>query len=261
MSKLLKTAVATIAAVPVVAFAPLAHAVGNGQIEQGDIYRVKNVTTNGSFADNITAACGDTVQFRVVIHNGGPETLTNVKVAATLNGASSTSHGSQVSLSADNNLHGATVTDTAGVNTASATTASYVSGSTQLLNASQNVLKNLPDGILSGGVNVGSIGPLTPDTEEVQFQVKVSCPAPKPQTFTATATATASASASAKAKAEVKCTSPTVTPVTPPASPTPAPQTPSEIPNTGAGDVLGIFAGASATGAAAHQAVRRFRRK
>jgi hypothetical protein len=77
----------------------------------------------------------------------------------------------------------------------------------------------------------------------------------------AQAQANAQASANAKAKAEVKCTSPTVTPVTPPASPTPAPQTPSEIPNTGAGDVLGIFAGASATGAAAHQAVRRFRRK
>src|SRR5512146_2060589 len=76
-----------------------------GQIEQGDIYRVKNITTNSSFADNITAACGNTVQFRVRIHNGGPATLTNVRVAATLNGASSTSHGSQVSLTADNNLH------------------------------------------------------------------------------------------------------------------------------------------------------------
>jgi LPXTG-motif cell wall-anchored protein len=32
------------------------------------------------------------------------------------------------------------------------------------------------------------------------------------------------------------------------------------LPNTGAGSVLGAFAGASSAGAAAHMAVRRFRR-
>jgi uncharacterized repeat protein (TIGR01451 family) len=178
---------AAVSVLPVfVALTPLASATGYGQIEQGDIYRVKDVTTNSAFADNISVACGDTVAFRVRIHNGGPETLTNIKVSATLNGASSTSHGSQVSLSADNNLHNMKVTANAGANTAQATTATYVSGSTQLLNYSttpggESVLKNLPDGILSGGINIGSIGPLTADTEEVQFQAKVSCPTPPPQ--------------------------------------------------------------------------------
>jgi hypothetical protein len=42
---------------------------------------------------------------------------------------------------------------------------------------------------------------------------------------------------------------------------TPAPTKASTLPNTGAGDVLGIFAGASAAGTAAHAVVtRRFRR-
>src|SRR6185312_14728078 len=129
------TLAAAIAVVPVLAISGSAFATTEnpGQIEQGNIYRVKNITTSGSFAENITAKCGDTVEFRVRIHNGGPATLTNVKVAATLNEASSTSHGSQVSLSADNNLHDMVVTANAGVNTDKATTATYVSGSTQLL--------------------------------------------------------------------------------------------------------------------------------
>lgn len=221
----------TIAAVlPVLALTGSAYAGngGPGQIGQGDIYRAKNVTNNTAFADNINAICGDTVEFRVRIHNGGPETLTNVKVAATLDqAASTTSHGSQVSLSADNNLHGAVVTANAGVNTDKATTATYVSGSTQLLDYSttpgnENVLKNLPDGILSSGVNIGSIGPLTTDTEEVQFQAKLSCPTP-----------------------------PVTPPVTPPSTPpaTPGQPTPTALVNTGPGSVAAIFAAATAVGA------------
>ncbi len=216
----LSTLAAGLAIIPVLVFSGSAFATNQnpGQIEQGDIYRVKNITTNSSFADNITATCGDTVEYRVRIHNGGPATLTNVNVAATLNGASSTSHGSQVSLTADNNLHNATVTANSGVNTSAATTASYVSGSTQLLNYSttpggESVLRNLPDGILSNGVNIGNIGPLTTDTEEVQFQAKLSCPTPpKP-------------------------------PVTPPATPgTPgAPAAPTALVNTGPGSDAAIF--------------------
>lgn len=219
---------AGLAVVPVLAVSGSAFATTQnpGQIEQGNIYRAKNLTANGSFAQNITAKCGDTVQFRVRIHNGGPATLTNVKVAATLDKASSTSHGSQVSLSADNNLHNMVVTANAGVNTDEATTASYVSGSTQLLDYSttpggESVLKNLPDGILSGGVNIGSIGPLTSDTEEVQFQAKLNCPTPpKP-------------------------------PVTPPATPqTPgSPAAPTTLVNTGPGSAIAAFVAATIAGA------------
>lgn len=216
-----------LAAVSTVAIPSIAMASGYGQIEQGDIYRVKDVTTNGAFADNISAACGDTVAFRVLIHNTGPETLTNVKVSATLNGASSTSHGSQVSLSADNNIDNMVVKANAGVNTSATTTADYVAGSTQLLNYSatpggESVIRNLPDGILNGGINIGSIEPLTSATEEVQFEAKLNCSTP---------------------------------PVTPPTTP-PA----KTLPNTGAGDVLGIFTGASSLGAAGHYVVSRRKR-
>jgi len=222
------TLAAAVAVVPVLAISGSAFATTEnpGQIEQGNIYRVKNITTSGSFAENITAKCGDTVEFRVRIHNGGPATLTNVKVAATLNEASSTSHGSKVSLSADNNLHDMVVTANAGVNTDEATTATYVSGSTQLLNYGESVLKNLPDGILKGGVNIGDLGPLTSDTEEVQFQAKLNCPTPKPPVTPPTTTTTT--------------TTPTSTPTT--------------LVNTGPGSAIAAFVAATIAGAIGYRA-------
>jgi uncharacterized repeat protein (TIGR01451 family) len=311
---------AAVAVLPVFAVTASAYAAGTGQIEQGDIYRVKDVTTNSAFADTITAACNDTVQFRVRIHNTGPNALTNVKVAATLNGASSTSHGSQVSLSADNNLDNEVVTASAGVNTSNNTTASFVSGSTQLLNNSGSVLKNLPDGILSGGLNIGSVGPLTTDTEVVQFQAKLTCETPPQVSFACTeldvtnidrthfdftakgsvqnATITGYTFTTKNANGNVidtfnNTTSSTtsgvyhfnqetgtytvsvqlntdhgnnsndncvkqITVAAIPTTPTMPPTT--TLPNTGAGDVLGIFSGVSAFGAAGHYVTRRFRR-
>ena len=46
---------------------------------------------------------------------------------------------------------------------------------------------------------------------------------------------------------------------TPTPTPTPTPQA-TTLPNTGAGDVVGIFAGASAAGTAAHAVITRRRR-
>ena len=311
---------AALAVLPVFAFSQVAYATGTGQIEQGDIYRVKNITNNGAFADTITAACNDTVQFRVRIHNTGPNTLTNVKVSATLNGTNSTSHGSQISLSADNNLDNMVVTANAGVNTNQATTATFVSGSTQLLNNSGSVLKNLPDGILSGGLNIGSVGPLTSDTEVVQFNANLSCPTPptvslacveldvknldrthydftakgsvqnanitgytfsvkdadskvvdtnsvstsatsavyhfnqEAGTYTVSATLNTDHGSNTNSncvKQITVATPPTTPPTTPPAK---------TLPNTGAGDVLGIFTGASAAGGIGHYFVARRKR-
>ena len=323
MTRFTKLAVA-LAAVSTVAFPSVAMASGYGQIGQGDIYHVKDATTNSAFADTITAACSDTVTFRVRIHNGGPETITNVKVSATLNGASSTSHGSQVSLTADNNIDNMTVTANAGVNTAQASTATFVNGSTQLLNYSttpgnEAVLRNLPDGILSGGINVGSIGPLTSDTEYVQFQAKLACPPVTPPTvslacvqldvtnidrthydFTAkgsvsNATITGYTFTTKDANSKVVGTNTVSTSATSAVyhfnqetgtytvsaqlntdhgnatsdscvkqvtvSAVPQVQsTATTLPNTGAGDVVGIFAGASAAGTAAHAIVTRRRK-
>ncbi len=176
------TLAAGLVAIPILAFAAPALAdVSNGQIMQGDIYRVKNVTSNGSFADNITAACGDTVAFRVRVQNLGPNTINNVKVAATLDSGTSTSHSSQVSLTADNVYNNGPVTAQAGLTTSQASTINYVNGSTELLDTNGNKLNNLPDGVVSAsGINIGSIGPLTSTAEEVQFEAQINCPTTPP---------------------------------------------------------------------------------
>lgn len=259
MTKFSKIA-AGLAVVPVVAFAVPAFADGaTGQIEQGDIYRAKNMTTGSAFADNITATCGDTVAFRVRIHNGGPETLTNVKVKATLVTAAGTSHGSTVTLTADNNQDGKTVTANAGVTTAATTTAVYVAGSTQLLDYSttpggESVIKNLPDGVLTDGVNIGSVGPTTPQTEEVQFQAKLNCETPPPTPTTIQVcelstkkivTINESDYNTAKYSKDLsKCekTPPTTTTTT-------TPTTPAELPHTGTGSTVAIVAAAIAAAA------------
>jgi hypothetical protein len=105
----------------------------------------------------------------------------------------------------------------------------YENGTAKLYNANGGVIKTLPDTIASSGVNVGGLNGST--TEFVNFRAKVNCPTPTP----------------------------TPTP-TPKPQTTPAPQSPTALPNTGAGDVLGVFTGASAAGAAAHAVARRVRR-
>jgi hypothetical protein len=112
------------------------------------------------------------------------------------------------------------------VNLSSAQTVTYENGSTTLYNENGTVIKTLPDTITTSGVDIGALNGST--TEFVNYKAKVSCPS-KP--------------------------TPTPTPITPVT-------TPKALPNTGAGDVLGIFAGATAAGSAAHMAItaRRNRR-
>lgn len=251
MSKFSKVA-AGLAVVPMLALSAPAFAdTVYGQIEGGDIYHVQNVTANGELADSTNAACGDTVLFRVVVHNVGPGDLTNVKVAATLPGDSATSHASQVSLSADNALDNAVVTATASVKTSSTTTVSYVSGSTKLLDVNNAQLKALPDGITNGGVNIGTVGATTPQTEKVSFEAKVNCPSTPPKQIQVCELATKKIvtinekdfNSSKYSKDLSKCSE------TPPTSTTPqTPTTPAVLPNTGTGNVIGVVAGVVAAG-------------
>lgn len=195
-----------------------------GQIEGGNIYRVKNVTKNSAFADPASATCGETVQFRVRIHNPGPGEISNVKVAATLPAAEATSHSSTVTVSASDAPD--VITDTAGVNLDKAGKLSYVAGSTELLDPSGAKLQGLGDGIVGGGVTLSDpIGVSTQQFRSVQFSAKVDCPE-KPV-----------------------CTQ-NCTPVTPPKTPTPSTPavTPSAIPSTGPEALLGGLTGVSALG-------------
>ena len=216
MSKV-KSLVAAVLVVPIIT-ASTAAAAPAGQVEGGDIYRVRNVTKNTAFTDPAAAVCGETVQFRVRIHNPGPDALTNVNVKATLTNQVATSHSSQVTITAEN-ANPATTTDTAGVNLDKAASLKYVAGSAELLDANQSKLNNVSDSLVNGnGVNIGTVGVSTEQKRSVQFSATVECP-----------------------------TTP-VTPTTPA-----APATPKSLPKTGPAEVVATVAGVSILGAVAHR--------
>jgi uncharacterized repeat protein (TIGR01451 family) len=235
MSKLLKVSAAALLVVPVLAVANTVSAVtGGGQIEGGDIYRAKNVTKGSDFVDPASADAGDTLLYKVRIHNPGEQCITNTTVKASLPTGANQKNVSTVTVHADN-VTTNNISDTATVNLSSAQKVSFVPGSVQLLDANGAVLNSVSDSVVTGanGANIGQVCVSVNNKRFVQFQAKVEKPAATP--------------------------TPSPTP-TPTPTPAPAGKTPEVLPNTGAGDVLGAFAGASAAGAAAHAAVRRFRR-
>lgn len=209
--------VAATAVLPVVAFAGVAHADVQSSIEGGDIYRVKNITKNTDFADPASADACDVLQYKVRIHNPGPNaTLKDVTVQAVF-GTAATTHNVSTATVRASNASPSSTTDTATVNLSTSQTLSYVNGTTQLLDANGNVISILPDTITGAGVNIGSVGVSLANKRYVQFEEKVSCPTTPP-------------------------------PVTPPTT-TPSAKV---IPNTGAGDVAELFVGTSAFGAIGH---------
>jgi uncharacterized repeat protein (TIGR01451 family) len=215
---LVKKAAATALALPLLVTG-ISMAAPAGQIEGGDIYRVRIASSNasGGFTDPLTANCNDTVQFRVRIHNTGPDALTGVRVQATLDSSTGTSHSSTVTVSAAN-ANPTSVTDTAGVNLSSAGSLSYVSGTTELLDPNGATISTLGDGIVTTGVDVpNGVGVSIEQQREVQFQAKVNCP--------------------------------TTPPVTPPSTPKPpVTPAPTKLVNTGPGDVAAVAGGATFLG-------------
>lgn len=220
MTRFYKIASGLLAAA-VLAFSSPVLAASEGQIETGNIYRIKNITKQTSFVDPANADACNVLMYRVEIHNPGPSGLTNVNVKATLPSAGANSHVSTATISAVN-ADPTSVTDTATLNLSSVQNISYVSGSTQLLDHNGNATQTLADGITQGGISIGNVGVSIGEQRYVQFQVKVNCPeTPKPV-------------------------------------PTPTPKPPvTQLPNTGAGSIVGLFAGVSATAGTLHYIVSR----
>lgn len=205
--------VASILAVPLVVLGTHASAIGEGQIERGDIYYSKNLTSGSAFGDPTAANKCESLLYKVRMHNPGASTVTNVRVSVNLPSSASTHNVSTATITA-NNAFPATVSDTATVNLSTAQTISYRGGSTELLNASNVVISSLPDGITAGGVNIGSVGVSINEIRFVQFKADIGCPnIPKP---------------------------PVTPPTTPPTTTTTTP--PTQLVNTGPGSDAAIFA-------------------
>lgn len=178
MSRFTKLAMAGLLAVPVLAFVGTAHAQtgGDPQIERGDIYRVKNTTASGDFVDTTSAGPGDSLTYKVRIHNPGEECLTNVVVRFVLPTAVANKNISTVTVKADE-VTTNFVSDTATVNLSSAQAISFVSGSVQLLDSNGTVISTLSNSAVNGsGVNIGKVCVSINEKRFVQFQAKVSKP-------------------------------------------------------------------------------------
>jgi hypothetical protein len=200
-----------------------AFAVGTGQINGGDIYRIKDLTQNTAFANPATANACDTLQYRARLFNPGSGDLSNVMAEVSLSNEVGTSNTSTIqftSTNADPVMTSAQAT----VNLTSAQSISYVKGTAQLLDSDTNFVKSLPDSItqMRSGVNIGNL--TASQLEFIQFQAKVNCPPVTP---------------------------PVTPPTTPPATTTPMtpkPPAPTALVNTGPGSDAAIFAVATIAG-------------
>jgi hypothetical protein len=156
-----------------------AVAANEGQIASGDIYRVRNVTTNGAFGDPINADKCQELQYKIRLHNPGPGIVHSVTVKVNLPAAAATSNVSTATIRAAD-ADPSSVSDTATVNLASAQSISYEGGTTQLLDSNNNPISGLPDGITQGGINIGNVGVSLNEIRFVQFKAKTSCPETPP---------------------------------------------------------------------------------
>lgn len=160
---------AALAVAPLLAFVSPVFADSPGQLQNSEnFYKVKNVTKGGDYAKSVSATCGDTLKYSIMVANGEFGVLSNVTVKTTLAGSTSVSA---------TNAAGQT-TSTSGSVSVNVTKGNlvYVTGSTQNLAENGSQIKTLADGITTAGVNKGSLMGST--AEFVQFQAKVDCPTP-----------------------------------------------------------------------------------
>jgi len=148
-----------------------------GQIDSGTgVYVVKNSTQSGSYGASASATCNDTLQFSIRLHNSGYGTLNDINVATTLPANGGTSNMTATYTGGVVNEANSSVSLSVG----SGGSLSYVSGSSELYDGNDNLIKDLGDGITGSGVNVGSLYGST--VEFVNYKAKVTCATPTPPT-------------------------------------------------------------------------------
>ena len=186
-----------------------------GQLSNGaSNYKVRNVTTNGAYSQNITAACGDTVKYSITLSNSDFGLLRNLTVKANM-------ASGLISASATNaNNQTTAVSGSATVNTNKGSLV-YVPGSTVRITSDNSATTALANGITASGVNAGNLNGST--AIFVQFQATVDCP-----------------------ETPVTPQEPE-TPVTPETPATPV--TPTELPKTGSENVVAVVAAVLAAAA------------
>lgn len=167
----------SIAGVAVIAIATLftpqaAFANSPGQLSNAATnYEVRNVTTNGTYAQSASATCDQTVKYSVLLANSDFGLLKNLTVKANLSTGDINASATNVSSETTS------VSGKATVNVAKGTLV-YVPGSTVRITADGKTTTPVADGITAGGANVGDL--IGSTQTFVQFQAKVSCPTTPP---------------------------------------------------------------------------------
>lgn len=236
--KKLASVAAGLAVIPALAFAAPVLADSPGQLSNGATnYKVRNVTTNGAYAQSISAVCNDTVKYSVTVANSDYGMLNDVTVKANL-------ASGNITVSAQNAAGGTTsVSGSAKVTVPSGSSLNYVNGSTVRISSDSSSTTKLADGVTGNGVNAGDLNGST--YVFVQFQAKVNC-APKTVkvcdlTTNKVVTINEDQFDSAKhSKDLTKCQTP-----------------PSELPHTGAGQTIAMFGVATVVAATAHRLFSR----
>ena len=161
---------AALAILPVlgVLFSTPVFADSPGQLSNGPgNYKVRNVTKNGAYAQSVAATCNETVKYSITLSNSDFGLLRNLTVKADMASGNITASATNANDQTTSVSGDAKVTVDKG-------TLSYVPGSTVRITSDGATSTALADGITAGGVNAGNLNGST--AIFVQFQAKVNCP-------------------------------------------------------------------------------------
>lgn len=212
-------------------------------------YDARDISSS-TYLDQIQVHDGQELVFRMYFHNDAATNynlVSNNTMVKVLFPTKPTTNTASYAYISSSNANPGTVGDTVDITGSYPFTLEYETGSAQIkTNAMDGV--QLSDSIFNGaGAKIGysSLDGNVPGCSQysgwVTFKVRVHMQMPTPPT-TPTVTPTVT---------------PTTTPVAAPTVKAPAAQAAKALPNTGPGDVLGVFAGTSAAGTALHYFVRR----
>lgn len=143
-----------------------------GQMSAGDLVRAK--VNDGEFRNAPPAKVGDTVTFAMRLSNGGPKTITGLRVVAVpLSTSPDTFASFDMQATADNMRADEVISDDASVTFDTPACASYVQGSTEGYRADGAGRRRLPDGVVDGGIPLPHLDVGIDDTFFVSFKLQI----------------------------------------------------------------------------------------
>ena len=236
-------------------------------LDSQNLYRIANRSNSATWGTSTTADPGQTLSFLVHIHNNVLETTANnIRVQAVISSGEVTSYTSSAHVQANN---ASPVSGTTSYTFSSPAVLEYIPGTTVLYNHLNQVEKNLPDGITTGGIDLGlNLQGCWEYEKWIIFQAKVVAPINPTLYYCSTETGCANTKQykttsacqvgtgkpcytsdnECKGTAGKYCALPTPTPTPTP----PQPQIPVSLPATGPAEAAaGVFGTIGLTGATA----------